>query len=182
MSIIHPIISPEQRPIMNTETAQETKTHWKKLADPPYIGAYALPNGEDMTVTIERVQLETVTMMGGKKEDHTIAYLAGNKPLILNVTNAKSIHKLYGPFIEDWAGKQITLFTSMTKFGSEMVECIRIRPNVPVKKRQAIAASRFEKAVEQIKAGTYSTTKLRAQFALTDEQEATIYDMEQETS
>ena len=163
---------------MNTET----KTHWKTLVDPRYIGAYALPNGEDMTVTIERVQLETVTMMGGKKEDHSICYLSGHKPLILNVTNSKSIHKLYGPFIEDWAGREITLFSSATKLGNEMVECLRIRPSVPVKQRQAIVATRFDKAVEQIKAGTYSAAKLRAQFQLTDEQEATIYDIEQETA
>ena len=160
----------------------ETKTHWKTLVDPRYIGAYALPNGDDMTVTIERVQLETVTMMGGKKEDHTIAYLAGLKPLILNVTNSKSIHKLYGPFIEDWAGKQITLFASTTKLGSEMVECLRIRPNVPIQKRQAITAERFVSAVQKIKEGSYRAANLRQKFALTDEQEAAIYDLEQEAA
>lgn len=163
---------------MNTET----KTHWKTLNDPRYIGAYALPNGDDMTVTIEHVRLENITMMGGKKEDHTIAYLTGHKPLIMNVTNSKSVHKLYGPFIEDWAGKQITLFVSTAKLGNEMVECLRIRPNVPVRERKPIAPERFAKAVEQIKAGSYTSLKLRAQFALTDEQDAIIFDLEQETA
>lgn len=163
---------------MNTET----KTHWKTLVDPRYIGAYALPNGDDLIVTIERVQLESVTMMGGKKEDHTIAYLAGRKPLILNVTNSKSIHKLYGPFIEDWAGKQITLFVSQTKLGSEMVECLRIRPTVPVRERKTITVERFDSALQKIREGSYSAAKLRQQFALTDKQEATIYDLEQEAA
>ena len=152
----------------------ETKTHWKKLVDPRYIGAYALPNGDDITVTIEKVQLETVTMMGGKKEDHTIAYLKGQKPMILNVTNSKSIHKLYGPFIEDWAGKPITLFASTAKMGGELVECLRIRPTVTMKKRQAIAPTRFAAALEQIKTGAYTAEKLRAGFLLTDEQEAEL--------
>jgi hypothetical protein len=158
------------------------KTHWKKLVDPRYIGAYALPNGDDLTVTIERVQLETVTMMGGKKEDHTICYLKGQKPMILNVTNSKSIHKLYGPYIEDWAGKQITLFASTAKMGGELVECLRIRPSVPTKKRQAIADSRFKNALEQIKAGTYTADKLRASFILSDEQEAALAEITTEAA
>lgn len=156
----------------------ETKTHWKQLVDPRYIGAYALPNGDDITVTIERVQLETVTMMGGKKEDHTIAYLKGQKPMILNVTNSKSIHKLYGPYIQDWAGKQITLFASTAKMGGELVECLRIRPTVTAKKRQAIAETRFKAALEGIKTGTYTAEKLRAAAVLTDAQEAALKELE----
>ena len=149
----------------------DTKTHWKKLVDPRFIGAYALPNGDDLTVTIEYVQLETVTMMGGKKEDHSIMYLAGQKPMILNVTNSKSIHKLYGPFIEDWAGRQITLFASTAKMGGELVECLRIRPTVTVKKRKPITDERFNKALAGIKAGTYTTERLRAAAILTEAQE-----------
>ena len=30
----------------------EDKTHWKRLMNPDFIGAYALPPGEDMTVEI----------------------------------------------------------------------------------------------------------------------------------
>jgi hypothetical protein len=160
----------------------ETKTHWKKLVDPRYIGAYALPNGDDITVTIERVQLETVTMMGGKKEDHTICHLKGQKPMILNVTNSKSIHKLYGPFIEDWAGKQITLFASTAKLGNELVECLRIRPSVAAKKPAQLTDARFKAAMEGIKAGTYTAAKLRAGAALTDAQQAALKELESEVA
>lgn len=153
---------------------ETTKTHWKQLVDPRYIGAYALPNGDDLTVTIERVQLETVTMMGGKKEDHTICYIKGQKPMILNVTNSKSIHKLYGPYIEDWAGKQVTLFCSTAKMGNEMVECLRIRPTVAAKAKQGITDARFSAALEQIKNGAYTADKLRAGFVLTDGQAQTL--------
>lgn len=160
----------------------ENKTHWKRLVDPRYIGAYALPNGDDLTVTIERVQLETVTMMGGKKEDHSIMYIKGQKPMILNVTNSKSIHKLYGPYIEDWAGKQITLFASTAKIGGEMVECLRIRPTVTTKKRQAIADQRFQAAMTQIKNGSYTPQQLRAGFVLTESQDATLAEYETEAA
>ena len=149
----------------------ETKTHWKKLVDPRFIGAYALPNGDDLTVTIEHVKLETITMMGGKKEDHTIAYFAGQKPMILNVTNSKSIHKLYGAYIEDWAGKQITLFASTAKMGGEMVECLRIRPSVARKAKEAIKDARLDAAIISIKNGDFTKEKLYLKFSLTAEQE-----------
>jgi len=159
---------------------EEKRTHWKQLVDPRFIGAYALPNGYDLTVTIERVQLETVTMMGGKKEDHSIMYLKGQKPMILNATNSKSIHKLYGPYIEDWVGKQITLYASTTKLGNELVECLRIRPNIPAREKTKISDERLDKALEQIKAGTYTVEKLRANFALTKDQAIKVALLEEE--
>lgn len=155
---------------------QQTKTHWKQLQDPRFIGAYALPNGNDMTVTITHVRKEEVTMMGGKKEDHTIVYLANQKPLILNVTNSKSIAKLYGAYIEDWEGKDITLYASTTKLGGEMVECLRVRPQVPKKQRPGITPDRLKKAIASIVSGQYTTEKLRAQFDLTEAQEMEVND------
>jgi hypothetical protein len=154
----------------------QTKTHWKQLQDPRFIGAYALPNGDDMTVTITNVRKEEVTMMGGKKEDHTIVYLANQKPLILNVTNSKSIAKLYGAYIEDWEGKDITLYASTTKMGGEIVECLRIRPSVPKKQKPPIPEERLTKAIASIVAGQYTTEKLHAQFDLTEEQGKRVTD------
>jgi hypothetical protein len=112
-----------------------------------------------------------VTGTGGKKEDCTVAHLVGQKPMILNVTNSKMIAKLYGPYIEDWAGKPITLYASTTKLAGETVECLRIRPKVVVKQPPKISAERFGKAIASIKAGEYTTDKLRANFTLTTEQE-----------
>ncbi|MGH1470123.1 MAG: hypothetical protein ACRBCS_02960 [Cellvibrionaceae bacterium] len=156
-----------------------SKTHWKLLVNPNYIGAYALPDGNDITVTIEHVGREIVTSTGGKKEECTVAQLKGNKPLILNVTNQKSIAKLYGPYIEDWAGKQITLCASQTKLAGEMVECIRIRPQVAQQQPQkdTITADRFEKAVESIKSGNYTIGQLKERFILNPEQNKTVSQM-----
>lgn len=148
----------------------DTKTHWKKLINPDYIGAYALQPDEDLVVTIDYVQREQVTGTGGKKEECTVAHLIGQKPLILNVTNSKSIAKLYGSYIEDWSGKQVTLYASMTKLAGDMVECLRIRPNAPTKRKQPIPETRLVNAIASIVKGDYTTEKLHAQFALTDEQ------------
>lgn len=147
-----------------------SKTHWKKLVNPDYIGAYALPDGQDLTVTIDYVQNEVVTGSGGKKEECMVAHLVGQKPLILNMTNSKSIHKLYGPYIEDWKGKQITLYASTTKLAGEAVECLRIRPNV-IKQKQRITDARLNKAIDSIKNNQYTIAQLRETFDLTKEQE-----------
>lgn len=161
-------------------TTEETLTHWKKLVDPRYIGAYALPDGNDLTVTIQEVRRETITMMGGKKEDHSVMYLVGQKPMILNATNSKSIHKLYGPYIEHWAGQRIALFASTAKMGGELVECLRIRPSVPDKAKKPINSERLQAALEQIKAGAYTIGKLRGNFELTADQETELADFQKE--
>lgn len=148
-----------------------TKTHWKQLINPDYMGVYALPDGNDLTVTIDFVRTEEVTGSGGKKEQCSVAHLVGNKPLILNVTNSKSIQRLYGPYIEDWRGKQITLYASTTKLAGEIVECLRIRPQVAKHDLPKISDARLEKAIKSIKDGAYTADKLRTNFSLTDAQE-----------
>lgn len=153
---------------------QQSKTHWKRLVNPDYIGAYALNPDEDLTVTIDRVKREQILGADGKKEECTVAYLKGHKPLILNVTNSKAIHKLYGPYIEDWAGKQVTLYASTTKAFGEIVECLRIRPTVAKQTKPKITPDRLKKAIASIIAQQYTTEKLRAQFDLTEEQEKEV--------
>lgn len=155
--------------------SNEQKTHWKILQNPDYIGAYWLPPGEDVTVVIDYVVREMITGTGGKKEECTVAHLKGGvKPFILNATNSKSIAKLYGPYIEDWAGRPITLFASTAKLAGDTVECLRIRPIVPQRVARPINADRFKNALASIKAGTYTADELSGKFALTMEQETAL--------
>lgn len=147
-----------------------SKTHYKRLMNPDYIGAYALNENEDMTVVIDYVCREVITGTGGKKEECTVAHLKSQKPFILNSTNQKSIARLYGPFIEDWADKPVTLFASTTKLAGDTVECLRIRPSVARPKPPHITDDRLKGAIAQIKAGAYTAEKLRANFALTRQQ------------
>lgn len=110
-----------------------TKTHWRRLHNPDYIGAYALEPGKDMVLTIKSVSNEMVTGSDGKKEECMIIRFAEpQKPMIVNVTNAKMIEKIYKtPYIEDWAGKRIQLFADKVKAFGETFEALRIRPFVP---------------------------------------------------
>jgi len=147
------------------------KTHWKQLVNPDYLGAYSIPEGEDLTVVIDFVQSEEVVGTNGKKEICSVAHIKGNKPWILNMTNQKSIARLYGPYIEDWEGKPVTLYASTTKLAGEMVECVRVRPQVAIRTKKPISDARFQKALASIASGVYTAEKLRDGFALTDAQE-----------
>ena len=111
----------------------EKLTHWKKLINPDYLGAYSLDGLAELNVTIENVVREMVTGTGGKKEECTVAYLKNQKPFIINRTNGKTITKaLKTPYVEEWVGKSITLYATTTKVAGEEVECLRVRPVAPV--------------------------------------------------
>ena len=108
-------------------------THWKKLTNPDYLGAYALDEGQELILTISYVREETVTGPDGKKEDCTVMHFAEKvKPMILNVTNAKTITKIYNtPYIENWAGKKIQIYVAQVKAFGDLVDALRIRPFIP---------------------------------------------------
>ena len=63
-----------------------------------------------------------------------------------------------------------------------MVECLRIRPNIPKREKEKIAGDRLTAALASIKAGSFTLQKLRAKFALTDDQEIIIADFEKEAA
>ena len=106
---------------------------YRSLYDSEYIGHWDL-EGRDVVVTIEKVSGGELVGNGGRKSRKPILYFAGKqKGMVCNKTNGRTIASLYGPKVESWAGKRITLFTSTARdpsSGSE-VECIRVRPQVP---------------------------------------------------
>lgn len=100
--------------------------------DSNYITAFDLL-GHDVTVTIDKVVGGEVVGEGGKKAKKPIMYFVGKKkPLALNKTNMKAIHKMYGTFDRhQLAGKRVTLFPTTCQRSGETVECVRIRPMIP---------------------------------------------------
>ena len=108
-------------------------THWKKMTNPNYLGSYSLEDGQDITLTIREVRQEQVIGSDGKKEECIVCYwVEPQKPMILNVTNCKTIAKITGtPYIEKWSGIRIQIGADVTKFGGELVECLRVRKDPP---------------------------------------------------
>lgn len=106
------------------------KTHWKKLTNPNYLGAYAFEENKDIILTIKSVGNEVITGEGGRKEECTVCHFVENyKPMILNKTNMKSIQKALGtPYIEEWNGKKIQIYVDpKVKFGKEVTGGLRVR-------------------------------------------------------
>ena len=111
-----------------------TLTHWKKLMNPDYLGSYALEPGQDLIVTIKSVCNEEVTGSDGKKDICSVIHFVENvKPMILNATNNKTIAKLFKtPYIEEWSGRKIQIYTEKVRAFGEIWDALRIRPYLPV--------------------------------------------------
>ena len=109
------------------------KTHWKKLTNPDYLGAYALDDGKDVILTISYVREEKVTGSDGKKDDCVACHFSERvKPMILNSTNMKTITKLFGtPYIEDWSGRRIQIGIEKVKAFGDVVDALRVRKFIP---------------------------------------------------
>lgn len=104
----------------------------RALFDKAYLYAYDL-QGRDVTVKIVKVSGGTLVGQGGKSNKKPILFFEGKeKGLAINITNARTIASMYGSFDSDkWIGKWVTLYPTTTTFGSQTVDCIRIRPEIP---------------------------------------------------
>lgn len=110
------------------------QTHWKKLTNPDYLGAYALEPGKDIIATIKSVGVEKVVGTDGKKEECTVMHFVevGVKPMIVNVTNAKTMEKLFKtPYIEEWAGRKVQIGVESVKAFGDTVDALRVRKFLP---------------------------------------------------
>lgn len=116
-----------------------TRTDYRSLYDKDFIGAWSLPDGKDVTVTITKVKGGELVGPGGRKAKKPVVYMRGTeKGFALNATNGKTIATMYGPHIEGWVGKRITIYKSTTRNpnGDGEVECLRVRPQVPAGKEE----------------------------------------------
>lgn len=130
--------------------AQQTHTHWKKLNNPDYLGAYAFDPGEEKTATIDYVKQELVTGADGKKEQCIVAHFRDNdlKPLILNATNCKTITNLYKtPYIEEWNGKKITMHVEQVRAFGDLVDAVRVMKKVSNKAASDIKCEECGKVI-----------------------------------
>jgi hypothetical protein len=129
-----------------------------------------LEDGKDLTVTILEVKRELITGDAGRKEECTVAQLKGQKPMILNRTNCKTIAAIYKtPYIEQWKGKKITLYITTTKLKGEEVECLRIRNNAPALPELNKQSAKWEGAVNALKAGTTTIEKIENSYYISPE-------------
>lgn len=109
-------------------------THYRKVFDSPYLSSADVV--EPVTFTIAKVTQE-VDRTKKTRDVFNTAYFVEKeirpgeklKPMILNATNSKVIHRITGtPFIEEWGGTRVTIYVdNNVRFGRETVEGLRIR-------------------------------------------------------
>ncbi len=105
----------------------------RTLFDSQWLGAWDL-QGRDAVVTIDKIVGAEITGDGGKTSKKPLVYFVGKKkPLILNKTNLKALHAMYGTFkAAGLIGKRVTLFaTTCRGAAGGTVDCVRIRPTIP---------------------------------------------------
>ena len=115
------------------------KTHWKALADTSqYLGKQHFGPDEKKDVTIESVEEQIVENHAKRTKDiKAIIYFVEPdvRPLIANKTNrAKIAELLDSPFIEDWAGRKITLWVDPkvpNNFDPSNPGAVRVWPKLP---------------------------------------------------
>ena len=159
------------------EQTNKPLTHWKRLTNPDYVGAYDFQPNEERIVTIKDVKREMVSGPDGKKEECTILhFIEACKPMILNSTNSKSITKLTeSPYIEQWVGHSIKLYVTKIKAFGEMVEALRIRSEKVVKTKPElkIGTPNFDNCKDAIAKGT-TIEQIKSKYEVSTQVEAAL--------
>ncbi len=110
----------------------EKLTHWKQTQHPDYLGTWALQPREEPVLTITAAGVEKVVGTDGKKEECLVIRYNGDVgpgKMIVNATNAKAISKVAdSPFLEQWPGVKIQVYSEKVKAFGEVVDAIRVKP------------------------------------------------------
>lgn len=156
----------------------QTKTHWKKLTNPDYLGAYDFATDEkERIVTISKVTREIVSGPDAKKEECTIIHFKeGYKPMIMNATNSKMLSKLVGsPYVEDWPGNSIKLVISKIKAFGEIVDALRIKSEKVEKKLPVLepGSKNFEACKASLSNG-FTIDQIKSKYQVSQEVETLL--------
>lgn len=103
--------------------------------NPNYLGSWDLEElpEKEVTLTIARIVDEDV-VTNGSKERCTVCYWTDSnyKPMVLNVTNKKTIAKLYHTKdTEKLAGKAVVIGIEKVKAFGDIHDALRIRKRIP---------------------------------------------------
>ncbi len=151
-----------------------SKTHYKKLLGPDaseYLGQWDLqkPDGTYAEPVVEIAKVEKYTPRirrqikqpdGTYKDEKVkrlaVSFVGKRKRWLAGTVSHEVLKGMYGPYIEDWVGKRISLyFDPSVMFGKTRTGGIRVRPTPPDEEPTSdpldrpideIAAERIEEA------------------------------------
>ena len=90
-----------------------------------YAGYLHAQDFTEPAIAAEIARVEYAVPFGKPRFVVYFSYL--DKPLVLNVTNERSMVALYGTDSKGWIGKEIVLYKTETQWNDETVRCIRIK-------------------------------------------------------
>jgi len=147
-------------------------THWKNLfpSKMMLLGSQNLNPGEELIATITSVEAQEIKNKNGKPDIVPVARFDNAPPMVLNITNTRTIASLYGECYDQWAGKSIQIYATMVRgFGGGEVMGLRIREAIPDTGqdiKQYEAALNSCKTIESLKVAYSSIPKhLRPRLA-----------------
>lgn len=150
-----------------------SKTHFKKLRNPDYLGSWDLAdengNFKKKIVTISDVKKKMVHDGKGGKEECITVHYKECKPMIMNSTNLKTIHKSLGtPYIEDWIGKKIEIEVQKVMAFGEVHDALRVvKSSLELEPKHP----KWNSAKDAIKAGTVTIEAIKKQYTISPENE-----------
>ena len=112
---------------------ERLKGDFRKFMDKSFLGAWDVPDGGDLVLTIDHVSRDDVQNEKGHEKKMALHFKEdGYKPMICNTTNAKAISAAYkSTKVEDWENKKISIYkATISAFGS-VTECLRVRDYAP---------------------------------------------------
>ena len=126
----------------------ETKTHYRKAFNSPYLSSSDII--EPVILTIKHVRLESDKTKKTKDSFNTAYFVEKEirhgeslKPMILNATNSRTMKALAGSaFIDDWNNVTVTIYVdTKVKMMGDIVEGLRISTEKPrnIKKKRTVA-------------------------------------------
>jgi len=125
--------------------SNDTKTHYRKAFDSPYLSSADIV--EPTVLTVKFVRFEPDRTKKTKDSFNTAHFVETElrkgeklKPMILNASNSKTMKALTNsPFLEDWENVRITVYVDHNvRFGKETVEGLRISPHAPEARRKTL--------------------------------------------
>jgi len=109
-------------------------THWKNLfpSKTMLLGSHNLNDGEELIATIRAVTIEAIKNTSGQTEHVPVLHFEGKMPpMVLNITNSRSIASLYGEHYDHWVGCSIQIFATKVKAFGQETTALRIREAIP---------------------------------------------------
>jgi hypothetical protein len=96
------------------------------------LGSQNLNEGEELIAQITSVEIQEIKSTSGKAEHVPVCQFENAPPMVLNITNSRTIASLYGECYDHWIGQSVQIYaTKVKQFGGGEGLGLRIREAKP---------------------------------------------------